>query len=1106
MKAILDSKVNEFNFQFSCKSGIGLIPIAEWAKHEIVLPNDKHACIGPLLNRLEDEKIEVRENIVIIPHKEIAGLDTFELQQLGLPGQIPYTLSISGEGLLTDKKFKFIFYFVNHNFRPIVGTQRTGALLKVGSRQYIITEPFYSLLEGMENYNNTPPENIEGRFLAWGMLKDQLPDNILLGDYLKGIQIAKADAFTILPSINNVGEPDFEVKLLCVSHKDKNPEFIKADENEFDDSFMPEVARDNFAQQFKDFKEAHTRYVLRGNWYVVIPRELGKMLTKVREVYDKEAKQRRSFIYNPRSYIKNATDDENVADDIFELLFHESAEYSSRVKEIGLWEPPIIPYIPPLQKIQWLPDFELPDTSICIGNTSIQISPKDINTIIKDIENAIQDGRTAIDYRGQQIPASNRTIQALRGVISEIAPQLKKQLDEAMKEKSSEKIVPLIKRNLDILEHLLGERSVRGSFISWQGFVASDPLKHQTEGIQWLQEHWQEGSTGALLADDMGLGKTYQALIFLSWIKEQLKLKGKKYSPILIVAPTGLLKNWQDEHTLHLVYPGLGEPIKAYGSNLRNLIKVNSRQFKELHRGLPVVDIDKLQKADWVLTTYETLRDYQHSFGLVHWTTIVFDEAQKIKNPAVLMTEAAKLMNADFILALTGTPVENRLADLWCIVDTVKPGKLGTLKEFASLYEKNIEASSDNLPKLKSMLSVRTATPSIMLRRLKEDHLKGLPNKKIHALPKDMPELQSKTYEAVIEQAMSGEKHSGKMLETLQRLRVVSLHPNMSETDLDDVFINSSARLITTFETLDKIASQNEKALIFTETRQIQGILAQIIQKRYALDNYPLIINGEVSGDKRKQRVNVFQDRSGFDVMILSPRAGGVGLTITAANHVIHLSRWWNPAVEDQCTDRVYRIGQNKDVNVYYPLARYPHVTEQSFDLNLHDMLERKRKLSRTILAPPAFDDDDLENLFNKTVFNQPEINAEELLKSIDIMEPEAFEEWVLKQLTKRGYQGMRTPRSWDRGADGIAIALEGTNKEHLIIQCKHTQSKHLCDEGAIKQVLESLKFYTQEGKTLKPVVITNSPRFSEKAYQLASQQSVQLISRDGLLRWLNNC
>ncbi len=796
---------------------------------------------------------------------------------------------------------------------------------------------------------------------------------------------------------------------------------------------------------------------------------------------------------NPRSLLAERLGDE-LEEDVLEGLFHESSEYSERVKEIGAWEPPVLPYISKAKE-PWLPPEEL---GLRIGDTLVQINPADVAGLLKRAEKAIKGNKPFVEYKGQRLPATSKTAKALKSLIGEIQPE--KEVEDEKKGKTERTAIALlIKGNLDELDFRPERHSISGKPGSLPGCVGTRLLSHQLTGMYWLQEHWVSGNAGALLADDMGLGKTLQALTFMAWVKEQMYDNKHQRRPMLVVAPTGLLKNWVDEHDKHLEPPGLGPVVKAYGSGLKRLRHPKSGSAKELATGLPVLDLLQLRNVDWLMTTYETLRDYQHSFGQIHYAVIIFDEAQKIKNPSVLMTDAAKAMNADFVITMTGTPVENRLADLWCIVDTSQPGKLGALKEFNSYYEKRADVAPKRLHELKRTLTEGKA-PVIMLRRMKEDHLQGLPHKYEEPIETDMPAPQASAYESAVQRAKTGERRRGKMLEALHDLRSISLHPFQKGQESDEEYIRSSGRLVATFEILDKIAATNNKALLFTESRQMQGILAEILQRRYHMKTPPLIINGQVSGARRKERVDIFQNRPGYDVMLLSPRAGGVGLTLTAANHVIHLSRWWNPAVEDQCTDRIFRIGQDKAVYVYYPMAVHPQFTDHSFDLCLHRLLMKKRVLSRTVLAPPAPTDEDTENLFKETVDSE-EQGDEDQLKAIDVMEPEAFEMWILKQLAGKGYTVQRTPRSWDCGADGLAFAPEGSEKPDLILQCKHTQSNRACGAEAVKEVLSAVDSYARNGRIFQPVVVTNSPKFSDDASTLAGEKGVQLISRSQLCR-----
>jgi SNF2 family DNA or RNA helicase len=366
-----------------------------------------------------------------------------------------------------------------------------------------------------------------------------------------------------------------------------------------------------------------------------------------------------------------------------------------------------------------------------------------------------------------------------------------------------------------------------------------------------------------------------------------------------------------------------------------------------------------------VLTTYETLRDYDKDFIRVGFAAAVFDEAQKIKTPGIRLTDAAKSINAAFTIALTGTPVENRLADLWCIVDTVHPGYLASLKEFSERYEKKPDPNV--LRTLKDQLDrPRGGRPPLMLRRLRIDHLPDLPLCEERLLETDMPQVQREAYDSALEAARTAETGGG-ILAALAALRRISLHPLLDEACSDQKFIESSARLLTFFSELDTIEKRGERSLIFVDDRAMQARLAGLIQRRYRLSRVPVIINGAVPGATRQTHVNGFQaTQSNFGVMLLSPRAGGVGLTLTSANHVFHLERWWNPAVEDQCTGRVLRIGQTRPVFVHIPQATYPG--RRSFDQNLNALLQRKRQLVSETLGVGEITEDEGRRLLRETV------------------------------------------------------------------------------------------------------------------------------------------
>jgi len=345
---------------------------------------------------------------------------------------------------------------------------------------------------------------------------------------------------------------------------------------------------------------------------------------------------------------------------------------------------------------------------------------------------------------------------------------------------------------------------------------------------------------------------------------------------------------------------------------------------------------------------------------------------QKIKAPATINTHAAKALNADFVLGITGTPIENRIEDLWCIMDRIAPGYLGDLKTFSKDHG---DEDAGALTKLKAKLDEpHGPAPAIMLRRMKETILDGLPTKEVQKYRVTMPLQQADAYTKSVSAARMAGRDRGAMLKAIHAFRGVSLHPDGANgVDPYDplsvnVWISRSARLLKVVELLKLIRSRSEKAIVFVEDRAVQKVFASAAPLLFDLMVEPAIINGEVPGERRQAIVDRFQnDRSGFDFLVLSPKAAGIGLTITAANHVIHLSRWWNPAVEDQCNDRVYRIGQERPVTIHVPVAVHPIYGEASFDETLDKLLESKRKLSRHMLAPPV-QENDVDLLFEAAV------------------------------------------------------------------------------------------------------------------------------------------
>ena len=936
---------------------------------EAPLPFDQWALQAPesllsgvdLAHRLVacDSAVDV-DDVLLIKNSVIAGLSLREAASLQLPALADAVAQIQASGIITQSSYRVELDWVRSNGQSILA-ERTGAWLKIGREHFRLPDALFAIAEAVDSINAAPSTSPEERLKGLAALRDALPagatEGIVEAQGLIGqMTIAIADAFSL--DIEGTGVNESLIPILHLAQNDHNVPLLS------------QAQQRAFGQRFASVSSAQAVYSIGGQQYVVLQAPLRKALSEVRRINGESTSTKRAFMANPRVYLREVLGDD-TDEIVLDSVFCETTAYADRVVGLGLWTPRVVPWIK-LETTDWLGSGEgggsgggAPRSSsldgIFVGDKLVPLDEEEALKLSHLVERGIANGNSIVQYKSGDdivsIPANHHTLEALQQLEVQ---RLRHKNPLKPKEKLQSEVLQ-IKDNEDELEVEQEVHARRPAPPPNSPHCLKTSLKaHQTEGLAWLQAAWTKGVPGVLLADDMGLGKTLQGLAFLAWLRDGMKSGIIARGPLLIVAPTGLLQNWRAEHDRHLKGPGIGRCLEAFGSGLSRL-KIPGPD------GRPLLDRAVLSSADWVLTTYETLRDYDKDFGRVRFVAALFDEAQKIKTPGVRITDAAKAMNCDFRVALTGTPVENRLADLWCITDGLHPGLLGDLKSFSATYERDLDV--ERLKKLKvSLEKPFGGRPQIMLRRLKQDQLKDLrmPEERLIASP--MPPLQRQAYESAIAEGKAV-REPGAMLKILQNLRAISLHPASREPVADDTFIAQSARLKASFDILDEVARTGDKALLFLDDLDLQARLASIIQRRYRLAAPPAIINGSVDGSTRQARVDAFQVAAdGFDIMLLSPRAGGVGLTLTRANHAIHLSRWWNPAVEDQCTGRVLRIGQLKQVYVHIPLAVLGDGVS-CFDENLHKLLERKRRLMHDTLMPPdATAASDRDELFRATV------------------------------------------------------------------------------------------------------------------------------------------
>ncbi|MFQ5643724.1 MAG: DEAD/DEAH box helicase [Thiogranum sp.] len=416
---------------------------------------------------------------------------------------------------------------------------------------------------------------------------------------------------------------------------------------------------------------------------------------------------------------------------------------------------------------------------------------------------------------------------------------------------------------------------------------------YQKTGVNWLWLLSQLG-LGACLADDMGLGKTMQIIALLLILK---KRRGKQ--PSLLVLPASLLANWKTE-------------LEHYGPSLRCLFVHPSQMRKQDIEALAGADLTGI---DLILTTYGMLLR-QSWLQARDWRLLILDEAQAIKNPASRQTRATKKLNAAARIALTGTPIENRLGDLWSLFDFLCPGLLGSAARFKTFAKSLSGGEGDQYAPLRKLVH------PYILRRLKTDKtiITDLPEKiEVHAwcaLAKAQAVLYRKEVNklATALETRDGIQRRGLVLATLMRLKQICNHPSQLLGD-DRYDPGSSGKFARLAELCEEIASRQEKLLVFTQFREITGPLAAFLAEQFGRPG--LVLHGGTPVKQRKRLVDDFQQEDGPPFFILSLKAGGTGLNQTEASHVIHFDRWWNPAVENQATDRAFRIGQRNNVLVH---------------------------------------------------------------------------------------------------------------------------------------------------------------------------------------------
>jgi SNF2 family DNA or RNA helicase/HJR/Mrr/RecB family endonuclease len=1068
LKYTIDNKI--FSFYFPNEAG-NKIPVSNWGELQLEFLSQL-----AILNELQDNGLaNYTEDSCEVESLEILKLSEIDKQILDLPDNYPYEIFVESDGVLTHNTFKFKHGFFD--FSPN-GTRlnaiRKGAILLLDDTPYLLSENQYKICEAIEEFN-------------------------ILIDTQKG-NVINLKKLSELKTLSN--ESGLTLEHFLSNQELFIPEKIKLD-IEFNNGFLeifPTVDITNpvrFTSTFDRLPTVRDVYPISGNngetTRVVISENQKSELQKIkskRKISDRESIQ--EIIEHPELFFN----DEEVDFTVF---------YSDRVKEIGLYSPKYYPFASPY-KSQWIPGIMVKDN--VDGEKRIYFkSQEKLADFIEQKEKAVKEKKQTVQWEETEIP-----IEDAEKFIKTAKKQFENPNKPLKQERTTDYEVLIIKENAELTEFSNGNElpeNLKHSFYEIFNLDSETSLmEHQKVGISWLQSLFKENFSGGLLADDMGLGKTLQLLYFIEWHCQHTN----ENKPYLIVAPVSLLENWEYEYQKFFSPQNL-PLLKLYGSV--SLTKENNHIQNQQ-------DAKRLQSKQIILTNYETVRSYQISLGLVDFAIIALDEAQKIKTPGTQITNASKALKADFKIAMTGTPVENTLVDIWCIMDFAVPGLLGNAKDFAKKYQTPLNEENTDIKALTEQL--RKNIGVFIKRRLKSDVAKDLPIKhdnKFSRIERVMPSEQLDRYKQEIELAndseLEGIEKRNQKLKSLWAVRDISDHPFLLESQIlnftSEELISSSSKLQTTIGILADIKSKDEKAIIFADRRETQKMLQKIVYDTFGI--FASIINGDTPTTKqlegksklsRQQTIDRFQSEEGFNVIIMSPIAAGVGLNVTKANHIIHYTRHWNPAKEEQATDRAYRIGQQKDVFVYYPMAVFPEEMQdesgnrlKSFDEILDTLLNNKKALANNTLFPTEQAEITPDELFGNIFGKKTETKSKPLsLIDIDRLNPNLFEACIAALYKKLGFEVYLTPYSNDKGVDVVVLK----NGENFLIQVKQTKS--LVRNEAIQEICTAKNYYEKKfGEQFKLLIVTNND-FSSSSKILANSNDIHLHNRNKLENLIN--
>lgn len=1121
------TKEKDKKLKFSLKYEEKYIEITLKLGDEIISLKDLKGEVGVSnLSKTDIFEIDSNGDKLLLEYNEIYNLDRLTLRLLKLPKFFPGLVYIDNKGYFGSSKVEFEYNISSGMDKYIIVS---GNYIESVSNpeKYILTKEQYELIKLIDQYNNDSNKNkeINEQYRMLNAIKDvSHKTNLLLNETMK-----KEDELLLLENIEL--------------------DFLENDEDYLEvvpqSSQLSKEQNENLRKVFKNANLSQDFYLLNidnKKVKVVVNRELKDALKVVKsneKISKKDFVKRESpvfdinlksveYNYGPRviglGYLNYRP---SPAPNISEMDWF-SKEFPKIMTDIPIiLKPEHLSYMQ--DKFNNLEDFEETELKFDVegDEKKLFISKENLANEIKKLENSIKEitdynkaktldeiieiaeadnySQDYIAYKGNYIRKFDKEVaEQYRDDLREI--EIEKRENKKNTTKDQEKVL-LPKDNIETLDYTEDIEKIKEEKVELPNSLryseGIELKEHQKEGLLRIQSLYKKSNVnGLLLCDDMGLGKTIQILSFLAWLKEKEALR-----PSLLIMPTSLITNWYDEKNI-------GEIQKFFLDDTFKVKILDGKKSRE--------EIAELRNYDLVLTSYESLRINHKETGYIEWKVVVCDEAQKMKNPKTLLTTAIKTQNALFKIACSATPIENTVVDLWCLTDFVKPGLLESQKDFEQKYMKPLSSNDINDNKRREINNkLSDLLGEFYLRREKEKVLSSDFPKKIVIYDKIKPSSQQ---EEIIENL----KNTGKAaLAVIQGMIMTCSHPQLVDRDVDEVPLGSEESLIEEayklahiHTILTKVKEKNEKAIIFTKYRKMQKILWNVI--KYWFEIEVGIINGDADKSARRRVLDEFRKKEGFNVIILSPEAAGVGLNIVEANHVIHYTRHWNPAKEEQATDRAYRIGQKKDVYVYYPIIsnvesiereEYHTVDEwikKQLEVDMTDsspeeklnriIVKKKRMLKDFFLTCGGEFDDDMAKEFAAMS------NGVEKDLSIEVIDNIAHQEFeklavVLLEKEYNSKYGLVTVESGDKGIDGLIFSENG----NILIQAKHTKR---LDSNAARDLFFGEKFYSEALNKSFPklIVFTSASKnnISEDIKKLEVKGEIEIYYREKITELLN--